>query len=268
MLMKCNICHSEMKPLFKKIILDIYDVQYFICPQCGYLRTESPYWLEEAYASAIARTDVGLICRNMQNSKKLMNICYFLFGKEKKYIDISGGYGILCRMMRDCGFNYFWQDKYCQNLFAQGFEASANDTFSTASLFEVIEHTENPLQFIQSIFSEYKLNNLVFTTNLYTDETLSEDWWYLAPETGQHISFFRKKTLAALAQALHLKFYSVSGMHIFSKNTPSPIMTTLLSKAKLAPFFTMLARKHLKSLLADDYINLRNKMHKESRLGS
>lgn len=40
-------------------------MQYYRCPNCGFICTEEPYWLDEAYSSAIASTDIGVIMRNM-----------------------------------------------------------------------------------------------------------------------------------------------------------------------------------------------------------
>mgnify|MGYP005904128765 CR=1 FL=1 len=258
--MICHICDTEMKLSFSKKILNKYNVQYFLCPNCGYLTTEEAFWLDEAYTTAIAATDVGLISRNIQNSRQLINILYFLFGKENKYVDISGGYGILCRIMRDCGFNYYWEDLYCPNLFSQGFEASAEDHFHAASLFEVIEHTKAPLYFIKSMFDKYKLKSLIFTTNLYEEKTLSPNWWYLAPETGQHISFFKRETLIKMAMILNVNFYTISNMYIFSQEKLSPLIISLCSKSKIKNILNILAKMGMTSRLMDDYIYLRSKI--------
>lgn len=258
--MNCSICNTKMRPSFQKKILNKYDIQYFICPSCGYLTTEYPFWLDEAYTNAIAATDVGLINRNIQNSQQLINILYFLFGKDNRYIDISGGYGILCRIMRDCGFNYYWEDLYCPNLFSQGFEASAEDYFHAASLFEVIEHTKDPLYFIQSIFDKYKLNALIFTTSLYEDKSLSPDWWYLTPETGQHISFFKKETLNKMANILNVHFYTASGMYIFSQKKISPFVVNLFSAQKLKKILNIFIRRRMSSLLMKDYMYIRSQI--------
>ena len=40
------------------------------CPKCGYVQTETPYWLEQAYVHAINRSDTGLLRRNARNCCK------------------------------------------------------------------------------------------------------------------------------------------------------------------------------------------------------
>ncbi|HET9908185.1 MAG TPA: hypothetical protein VFQ23_16155, partial [Anaerolineales bacterium] len=61
--MQCNICDATSLPLAKALVLKKHEVQYYACVNCGFIQTERPYWLEEAYSSAIARSDIGLIGR-------------------------------------------------------------------------------------------------------------------------------------------------------------------------------------------------------------
>lgn len=51
--MTCKICGKENKFIFKAKILKKYDVSYFHCENCGFLQTEEPHWLSEAYKSPI-----------------------------------------------------------------------------------------------------------------------------------------------------------------------------------------------------------------------
>lgn len=55
----CPICECSMPFVFHKELLGRYIVAYYRCPKCELLKTEAPYWLEEAYSNAIADTDVG-----------------------------------------------------------------------------------------------------------------------------------------------------------------------------------------------------------------
>lgn len=47
--MTCKICGSETSQKFKAKILVKYDINYYHCENCGFLQTEEPFWLEEAY---------------------------------------------------------------------------------------------------------------------------------------------------------------------------------------------------------------------------
>lgn len=69
--MNCKVCGSEVQLFDTAIILNKYQIDYFECPHCGFIQTEEPYWLNEAYASAITSSDIGLIMRNLSLSKKV-----------------------------------------------------------------------------------------------------------------------------------------------------------------------------------------------------
>lgn len=215
----CHVCAAQMRPLFEQRVLGKYNVRYFHCEQCGYARTEEPYWLEEAYSDAIAQTDTGIVQRNASLSAKLACALFLSFDRGGAYVDVAGGYGLLTRMMRDYGFDFYWQDKFCANLVARGFEAElANKPFTAISCFEAIEHTVNPLEFVAQTLERYRCRNFIFSTVTYATPTPASDWSYLSPATGQHVSFFQQRTLRKIAERLGLHFYSNAGLHIFAEN--------------------------------------------------
>jgi hypothetical protein len=213
----CSICQATMTPLFTADVLGKYAVQYFHCRDCGFVRTERPYWLEEAYSAAIAATDTGILQRNWSLSSKLAAVLFFCFEPRASYVDMAGGYGILTRMMRDYGFDYYWEDEYCENLLARGFEAAAGAPFAAVSAFEVIEHTVDPVEFVSEAMARHKCRTFIFSTVTYAGEQPpSSDWWYYSPVTGQHISFFQMRTLSRIAARLGLSFCSSGGLHLFT----------------------------------------------------
>ena len=94
--------------------------------------------VEEAYSNAIADADTGLVARNISISKRLACILFAFNDKQAKYLDIGGGYGLLTRLMRDIGFDFYWSDPYCENILAKGFESSNNNPISAITAFEVL----------------------------------------------------------------------------------------------------------------------------------
>src|SRR5574343_1414793 len=120
--MRCKICNNNSEIVFKHKVLSKYDVSYFRCTNCGFIQTEEPYWLQEAYNNALNIDDTGLIKRNEVFRRKISVLLFFLFKRERSFIDYGGGYGIFTRMMRDLGFDYYWIDKYANNVCARGFE--------------------------------------------------------------------------------------------------------------------------------------------------
>lgn len=219
--MECSICSSSMEVSFTAQVLGKYPAQYEVCHECGYLRAHEPQWLEEAYSSAIAAADTGLVMRNFSVACKLAGVLYWVLdGRgEGRYLDAAGGYGMLTRLMRDFGFDFYWADKYCNNLLVPGFEY--NETIgpcSAVTAIEVFEHLTDPAAFIEETLAFSGAQTLVFTTELYEGSPPQPgDWWYYAFATGQHIGFFQRRTLETLGVRLGLQFSSANGIHIFSK---------------------------------------------------
>lgn len=121
----CCICKGSLIKNFSGLILQKYTVSYFKCEDCGFIQTEKPYWLIEAYQSAITDLDIGLICRNLQFSEILEKILLNnSIDPNRKFIDYGGGYGMFDRLMRDKGFDFYRQDIHCQNLFAMHFDVT------------------------------------------------------------------------------------------------------------------------------------------------
>ena len=67
----------------------------------------------------IADADTGLVSRNLGIARRLAGLLYFGFDPKARYLDFAGGYGLLTRLMRDRGFNFYWHDLYCENVFAR-----------------------------------------------------------------------------------------------------------------------------------------------------
>ena len=189
----CKVCGSETVKLFSKKVLDKYDVSYYWCSGCGFMQTEKPYWLPEAYSSAIASVDVGLVNRNIQFSNVIEDIIYKYFDKHGKFLDFAGGYGLFVRIMRDKGFDFYRKDKYCENLFAKHFDINdlpdTNQKFELITAFEFMEHSENPFKELNWILS--MADSFLFSTELIPNQDV-ENWWYLGAE---HIGRWARSTI-------------------------------------------------------------------------
>ena len=184
--------------------------------------TPTPFWINEAYSDAIPETDTGLVMRNISIAKILVSVFYFLMGQkgQGQYLDVGGGYGLLTRIMRDYGFNFYWKDKYCDNLFARGFEfENASGPFNAVTAIELLEHLEDPLGFIKETLLTAKSDIIFFTTELFLDSPPDPDkWGYYSFEAGQHISFFQRRTLEVIGAKLNMSLASTGGIHILSKH--------------------------------------------------
>lgn len=251
---QCPICGNSLTRSFQARVLGKYEVAYFHCSGCGFLNTEDPYWLEEAYSEAIALTDTGLVQRNIVTARQLATLLYFCFDRDGAYLDVAGGYGMLVRLMRDHGFDYFWDDKYCPNLMARGFAAdAAKRPFSALTAFEILEHVPDPMEFLNELINTHRARTIIFSTVLYGGTSPPPpSWWYYAFESGQHISFYQHRTWQAIAERLGLHFISLNRLHMLTDRRPSPLLMQAAS-GKLAGPLSLYVRRQMGSKAQADH---------------
>jgi hypothetical protein len=206
-------------------VLSRYEVSYLYCSQCGLLQTEEPHWLDEAYSDAIALSDTGLLTRNIAVAMRLTALLTFGFPRHVRCVDAGGGYGVLTRLMRDIGFDFYWTDPFCANLFAKGFEADrAGGSFPVITAFEVMEHLHDPIAFIREALTKYDGTAFAFSTQLFEGSPPSLDWPYYSFETGQHISFYQRRTLRHIADALGMRLFSSGNFHLITAHDVNPAL--------------------------------------------
>ncbi len=121
--MKCRVCSSQTTPTHGGIILKKYNVQYHLCPSCDYWCTDEAFWLDEAYSEAVSSMDTGVVARNLSIHRSLAPALVTLFGTGP-YVDWAGGAGLLVRLMRDTGLDFYWQDAYAENVLAKGWSGT------------------------------------------------------------------------------------------------------------------------------------------------
>jgi hypothetical protein len=229
----CPICAASRTKAFDTMLLRRHRVAFYVCDTCGLLQTEKPYWLDDAYSDAIATTDTGLVQRNLDACRRLTVLLFFLFPRDARYLDTAGGTGLLTRMMRDVGFDFYWRDPYCENAHARGFEFEPERCpYEAVTAFEVLEHIEDPCGFIAETLADTGAQTFIFTTELYVGRPPApESWWYYSRETGQHISFYTRATLHRMADRLGLALYTRPGFYMLSKrNFAEPVYRLLAGR--------------------------------------
>jgi len=189
-----------------------------------------------------------------------------MFGAGGRYLDVAGGTGMLVRLMRDAGFDFYWHDPYCLNIHARGFEFDCADSpFLAATAFEVLEHTEEPLAFVKDTLSMAQTDTLIFSTELYGDGAppAPGEWWYYAFETGQHICFFQRRTLENIAERLGLRLYSHLACHMLTKKRISPL-TFRLSFSRFGGIAESFMKYKIRSKTMDDHNLIVQRLEAES----
>ena len=216
--------------------------------------------VEEAYSNAIADADTGLVARNISISKRLACILFAFYDKQAKYLDVGGGYGLLTRLMRDIGFDFYWSDPYCENILAKGFESSNNNPISAITAFEVLEHIHNPIEFIKKSMDDAGASTIIFSTDLFQGNPPYLDWWYYSFETGQHISFYQKKTLQLIADKLSLSLYSHKNFHIITDKRINQLTLLIIMTKGFSTILYKFIQRKIKSKTLTDHHKIINQL--------
>lgn len=233
--MQCNVCGKQTTKAFNTTILGKYQIDYFECPNCKFIQTETPYWLKEAYASPINETDTGLLRRNIQFVPRVATLLFFLVGKDKYFVDYGGGYGVFTRLMRDVGFDYYWTDPHCDNIHARGFSWDKKNQPDAITLFETFEHFVDPRMEIRNLLKITK--NIIFSTTLAPEPTPApESWWYYGREHGQHTALYRASTFRFIANEENVHYTNFGNLHLFSEKPIRKGMALLLKKGPRITF--------------------------------
>lgn len=251
--MQCPICETRSELFGRARVLGSFDARYCHCPSCGYLFAPEPVWLERAYASAITESDVGLVDRNLWFSKLARSVVQVMFDPAGRFIDYGGGTGLFTRLMRDKGFDWYWFDTACRNLFAAGFEADTGDgaRYELLTAAELFEHLLDPVETMNRLHS--LSTNILFTTQLLPDPPPRlGQWWYYGLEHGQHVSFYTRKSLHLLGERFGLRLASNGeNLHLFSTKRVPDIALRLVASPAFSSFVsTVMSRP---SLLPEDF---------------
>jgi hypothetical protein len=213
--------------------------------------------LDEAYARAMTRSDLGLVGRNIFHSRLVPLIILALFTREARFLDYGGGYGLFARLMRDYGFDFYRQDRYAENLFAAGFDAEDHPgtAYELVTAFEVFEHLPQPLEEVEQMLA-YSRNVLFSTQLLPTPAPDLNQWWYYGLDHGQHVALYTRESLQEIARHFGLNAYSCgSALHLLTEKKLPPAAFALIGRlARRAPWLARLV--HRRSLLPFDYFAL------------
>jgi hypothetical protein len=249
---RCRLCGGETKVHFTDVVLRKYACQYLLCDACGSLQTEPPYWLEEAYGSgSIADSDSGVFLRGM-NNLCVLYLSAWLLGvpKRARVLDFGGGNGLLCRMLRDVGFDARLSDRYARNEIARGFD-DLGGTPDIICSFEVAEHFPDPCVGMAAILGRGAMT-AVIGTEIYRGQ--GKDWWYISPQSGQHVFFYSHSGMQILADRHGYIYERMGSFHFFLKRPLSRVQSSLLWRA-MSPRVLRWVRAYLMLRLSNRFAN-------------
>ena len=215
----CAVCDSNVEPWGEATVLGDVSVRYFRCPSCGFIQTEDPNWLDRAYASPITQQDLGMVSRNLELADRAEAAIRLCTDAGGRFLDYGGGYGLLVRLLRDRGLDFWLSDPHCRNLFAGPAETTTPERscWEAVTAFEVLEHVVQPREEVLRLLS--MTHTLICSTVLLPDPAPRPDaWHYYGLDHGQHISLYSLESLRRLA--------AQSGARVFSNGNNLHILTT------------------------------------------
>jgi hypothetical protein len=258
---KCLACSGEMKPWCEAVVLNKHLATYSRCINCGLIIT-LPTWLDEAYSSAITKTDVGLVSRNQRLAPIIIALSRFLFGSGQiKNLDFGSGYGLLVRILRDNGVDSRGYDAHCVPVFNSEFHYTKipDHRVDFVTAIEVLEHLQNPHDLF--VLLESVTDTIVFSTELQpSGNPQPSNWWYYCLEHGQHISLYSKRALIAISEKYNARLFTYGGIHVITRNQSAGLLIKVLMRYKLAILFNFIFKPKVKSLTALDYKALRESL--------
>lgn len=243
----CRLCGGKLDLQFHLQVLGQHSVGYFRCESCRSLQTEPPYWLEQAYqADNLSSLDTGAVQRNLHNLAACWSIARLL--EVENVLDVGGGDGLLCRLLRDYELNCFVHDKYASPTYAQGFDVPDFEQPDMIVAFEVIEHYPEPRKDLEPLFAK-RPKAVLASTGIFNAQ--GPDWWYLAPESGQHVFFYSMPALQLIARTHDYELVIGSGYLLFLRRGVCGALKKGLARTLLRSGFRKFTKMRLAMSSAD-----------------
>jgi hypothetical protein len=212
----CVICSESTEFLFGYQVRGEHQALLFECLACHFTYIANPHWLEDSFSSDLNDLDIGSVDRCLVLADFVEVLIQSMKLSKLRFLDWGGGYGLLSRIMRDRGLDFVSHDIYTRPLFVESTSISNSETFELITMSEVALHLVDPVPVFTKIMES--TDTLVFTA-VIAPTVIPNDWWYLMPDTGQHVAFYHAETLQALAKKLDVQVTSDGRFfHVLHRN--------------------------------------------------
>src|SRR4051812_7392765 len=126
--MQCDLCGGNCVLRGGYFVFGKHEARIAQCEECGYNFAIETSWLAEGYSSPMTAVDMGPLQRCIEQARPAKILMEVLYRGRGRGLDFGAGYGLFVRRMRDLGYQFFWNDTHCPNLFAKGFEGDLRGT--------------------------------------------------------------------------------------------------------------------------------------------
>jgi len=198
--MNCPICSSKSEIYGKGVVLNKYEISYFRCSRCGFINTEKPYWLDEAY---------GRVVSDNQKFRAQQNVP-IVISYIKEQLDPKGFYldygcarnAYFVEIMRKYCFKFVGYDKYEKVL--DQYKGKLSRQFEMITSWEVFEHLPNPKEVVSEML-QYTNVIMIGTQRVQLNNPPKLNWNYFSRPSGRHISFYTMESFGILGKEFGLK---------------------------------------------------------------
>lgn len=229
----CAICEGVCNFLFVMKVRGEMDANVFECSECRFTFVKDPTWLDSSFSDQLNALDIGSVDRCLVFADFLEVFIKLIGNKSGRFLDWGGGYGLLTRLMRDRGLDFWNYDPYVQPLFVGPAIATENEIFDLVTMSEVALHITNPVAVFEKIL---ETTDCILFSAVVAPNRIPVDWWYLMPDTGQHVAIYHNETLKALANQLGVNLTSDGRLfHVLHRKKLSP-SARLLVKSRVLIF--------------------------------
>ena len=201
----CAVCSGSTKFLFSYEVRGEHQASLRECLNCRFTYIANPHWLDESFSSELNDLDIGSVDRCLVLADFVEVLIRSMKSSKSRFLDWGGGYGLLSRIMRDRGLDFVSHDIYTRPLFVESSSNLIIETFELITMSEVALHLVDPVPVFTKIMESTDI--LVFTA-VIAPTVIPNDWWYLMPDTGQHVAIYHDETLQALAKKLGVQVTS------------------------------------------------------------
>lgn len=213
----CAVCFGSTKFLFSYEVRGEHQASLHECLTCRFTYIANPHWLDDSFSSELNDLDIGSVDRCLVLADFVEVLIRSLKSSKSRFLDWGGGYGLLSRIMRDRGLDFVSHDIYTRPLFVELSSNLNSETFELITMSEVALHLVNPVPVFTKIMESTDV--LVFTA-VIAPTVIPNDWWYLMPDTGQHVAIYHEETLQALAMKLRVQVTSDGRFfHVLHRNS-------------------------------------------------
>lgn len=223
----CPICGGgPLERRFSLVVLAHHNADYCECSLCGSLVIPNVHWLTDAYDEKRVDPDTGAAQRSIISSLfiRAMQVAGIV-SKAARIIDFGAGNGLLVRLLRDQGFDAWGYDNHssmgdCRNYRLENIGRANETKADMMTAIEVFEHLTDPCRTMQTMVSALANNGVILLRTSIYDASCDENWQYLEPAGGQHITFYSHRGLQLLAEKYDLRAeFLPFGFHMLTLRT-------------------------------------------------